>query len=487
VGDVLRPYQAAAVDYVVGRFESPRATARAPRIILAAPTGSGKTHIAAAIIEHLRGAPGGTMFITDRITLSDQAYSRLSDTGLATGLMQGEKRLRLVNEDVLVGTAQTFARRLLDPPAIAFIDEVHYLHGWHRRMLDAWLQTTFVGLTATPERKGLAKYFDDLQLVSTIGELIELGYLVPFKCYGPSTPDLTQVRIISGDYHRGGLSQLMSSAKIVGDVVATWQRMAADRKTIVFGVDIAHVKELVAAFAAEGVRAAAIHQGTPDEERRRAIEQFENADLQVLASVAVLSVGFDAPATRCVVLARPTLSLALHIQQAGRGCRTAPDKDDVVILDHAGNCARHGLPQHYIPSGLRGGDQQSGGKRAHDPAAAPCPECSYIVETGQRECPQCGFRKRAQPAVVALDGELIALNDEPAPTPTDRLEFYRELRGYGGLRNYKPGWAAHKFKERYGGFPPWSWNDEPEAIPSAATVRWVKSRLIAHARAMEAA
>src|SRR6266536_6479689 len=181
--DDLRPYQREAVDFIKARHASTVDALRRPRIILAYPPVSCQTQLSAAVIhERQPSTQGDALFVTDRIVLSDQAYSRFTTSGLAAGLMQGDRKLRLINEDVLVGTAQTFARRRLDPPRLVFIDEVHYLHGWHRRMLDTWRETMFVGLTATPERKGLAKYFDEMHPVTTIAELIQAGYLVPFKC-----------------------------------------------------------------------------------------------------------------------------------------------------------------------------------------------------------------------------------------------------------------------------------------------------------------
>ncbi|MFP3339595.1 helicase-related protein, partial [Micrococcus sp. SIMBA_131] len=83
---------------------------------------------------------------------------------------------------------------------------------------------------------------------------------------------------------------------------------------------------------------------TDKEGRTETINAFRRGEIKVLCNVAVLTKGFDAPETGCVVLARPTKSLMLHIQMIGRGLRTADGKQDCIIIDHAGNCLRNGLP-----------------------------------------------------------------------------------------------------------------------------------------------
>jgi hypothetical protein len=65
------------------------------------------------------------------------------------------------------------------------------------------------------------------------------------------------------------------------------------------------------------------------------------------------------------------------------------------------------------------------------------------------------------------------------------MDFYLQLRAIGEERHYKSGFAAYKFKERYGKFPPFAWNDYPAVTPSLETRRWFKSRQIAYVKARE--
>jgi hypothetical protein len=105
---------------------------------------------------------------------------------------------------------------------------------------------------------------------------------------------------------------------------------------------------------------------------------------------------------------------------------------------------------------------------------------------GMLACPLCGFIPVPQPNAVHRDGNLIELESRSiviGPTVEERMEFFQQLHAIAQLRDYKDGWTAHKFKERFGRFPPWDYRGLPPRTPSDATFRWVKSRQIAFAKA----
>nr|WP_207173461.1 helicase-related protein [Halochromatium glycolicum] len=134
---------------------------------------------------------------------------------------------------------------------------------------------------------------------------------------------------------------------MVGDIITTWKERATDRPTLVFAVDIAHSKAIIEDFVDEGIAAAHLDAYTTADERERIIDAFRTGEIKVLSSVNVLGIGFDYPGASCAILARPTLSEALHMHQMGRAIRKAEGKTDAVILDHAGNTLRFGLPEHF--------------------------------------------------------------------------------------------------------------------------------------------
>ena len=116
-----------------------------------------------------------------------------------------------------------------------------------------WNNVPFIGLSATPWTKGLGKHYDDLIQVTTTAELIERGYLSPFRVYGPSKPDLSKCRTVAGDYNEQDLSAIMDEPKLVADVVETWCKNWGADKTLCFAVDRAHARHLAERFESVGI------------------------------------------------------------------------------------------------------------------------------------------------------------------------------------------------------------------------------------------
>jgi superfamily II DNA or RNA helicase len=120
--------------------------------------------------------------------------------------------------------------------------------------------------------------------------------------------------------------------------------------------------------------------------------------------------------------------------------------------------------------------------------------CNGHLRMKGMACDNCGWEpKPPARAVEYIDGELVELG-KPAvvPSDTERKIFYAELRGYQQSARkkdgtpYANGWAANQYRTKHGSYPPWSWNDHPPVTPSPATLRWIKSRQIAWARARSA-
>jgi DNA or RNA helicases of superfamily II len=196
------------------------------------------------------------------------------------------------------------------------------------------------------------------------------------------------------------------------------------------------------------------------------------------------------------VFARPTKSLGLYLQMLGRGLRPASGKSDCLVLDHAGNVHRHGpatderywtLHGKYALDVERTKEAKEKKKEAGI-VSITCPICKCVFE-GSRQCPSCGFWFPAKAkAVETREGELVEITRHPGnDSKEQRMHFYLELAGYGEVKGKKPGWAAYTYKDRYGEWPEWSWKKHVEnhggLDPSIATVRYVRSRSIAYARA----
>jgi DNA repair protein RadD len=342
-----------------------------------------------------------------------------------------------------------------------------------------------IGLTATPWTRGLGKYFDRFIIGSTAAELIDAGYLSPFRAFAPASPDLTGVRTIAGDYHGGDLGEAMNKTILVADVVTTWLKRAEGRPTLCFAVDRAHAKNLQQKFLEENIPAEYIDCYTDAAARNAIAARFHAGEVKVVCNVGCLTTGIDWD-VRCIILARPTKSEMLYVQMVGRGLRTAEGKSDCLILDHSDNHVRLGFVTDIHHETLDHGKEKQSTIRER-PEAFPkkCAKCTFLKPPKTLQCPCCGFIPVPPPKAVHTDGELIELQSRSRalpPTAKEREDFYRELRAIAQLRGHRDGWTAHKFKDKFGNFPPWHYRNFAPKAPSDATFRWVKSRNIAWAK-----
>jgi len=490
----LRSYQADVVARVWAAIEAAQR-----RIILVAPTGSGKTIIAADIIADAVVRGLRVLFLAHRRELIGQASRKLHAAGIDHGILLPGYAPR-PGEPVQVASIATLHARAIRtssidlPPAdLVIVDEAHHARArTYRRILEAYPNAVIIGLTATPCRgdgRGLGNIFEVLVECPDVAELTAAKYLVPAKIYAPSRPDLSGIRVERGDYVERQLAERVDKPELVGDIVTHWHRLAARRRTIVFATSVAHSAHLRDEFRRSGVLAEHIDGSTPTDERDAILTRLASGEVEVITNCAVLTEGFDAPDVGCLVLARPTKSLGLFRQMIGRGLRPAPGKTDCIILDHAGAVFQHGLPDDPIVWTLS--EDRRAENKAHAargsyraPALVDCPECRAIRFQGQ-PCPACGWRPRSKPAAIEVaDGDLARVERDRTVTAVtqDRRRFYAMLLYIAGERGYQPGWAAHKFKEKFGAWPSWRFLDP--LPPDDATRAWVRSRAIAYAKAM---
>jgi len=456
----LRPYQITALD---GLRRNIAAGVRAQVLMMA--TGAGKTSVASVLAGGSVAKGNRVCFVADSIELVDQALARFAGDGLSCGVIQGAHYLTDYSRPVQIATIQTLARRWPEMPEdirprVVVIDECHVLHKAHEQVISDVTSSggVVVGLSATPFRRGMGKVFDAMVVGATTAQLTRDGYLVPAKCYAPYVPDLRGVKTTTGgDWQADALAEFMGDAKLVGDVVDHWQRHASDRQTICFAANVAHSRHLCDAFVRKGIAAAHLDGYERDPEaRQKIIDDYRAGRIQVLTNCAILSKGFDAPATSCIVVARPTKSLMLHLQMLGRGLRTAEGKQDCLILDHAGNVLRNGLPTDPLPTELHDGslghnpDRRVRDKR--EPVESACASCGHV--STKHVCPACGFKPERREGVEVRDGELFEVAETQERFGADELAgLYAEMLGHARAKGYADGWAWHKVREYAGRAP----------------------------------
>lgn len=463
------------------------------RQVCALATGGGKT-VVAAHLGHRAAAKGKKMlFIVDRVELAGQAAATFASMGLSVGILRADETDYTQADEIIVASIQTIRTR--SAPGwmdLGIIDECHVLHAEHIKLMQAWSDKPFIGLSATPMRKGLGLHFTNLVRGPSIAELTERGFLVPVRAFAPTAEAISAALegVACGtttggyDYRETELGAAMTKTELIGDIVQTWRERGEDRPTLCFAVNIAHSKAIRDDFVAAGVDAAHLDAYTDAKERRRIIDGFKAGDIRLLTSVNVLGIGFNVPDAACLILARPTLSEALHLQQCGRGLRTAPGKDDCIVLDHSGNCLKHGLPNHYVVPDLDMGDSPDPAKakrKAKDPFVA-CKECGGIMAREEITCPHCGLdRPERMNKIAYLDGKLVEYGNGSPTSGDGRQEdpraFYQAALGWLLARGRKPGGAFYLACDRFPGFkPPYAWRNLPPIAPTAEQNRWITNR-----------
>jgi DNA repair protein RadD len=501
----LRLYQT----LVIAEFQ--RCVERGDRsILLVAPTGSGKTVIGAAIINCAIALGHRVLVIAHRREIITQTRDKLVANGVNPGIVLAgfENELRPYANVQVAGIQTLHARAIrsnrMPMPAATYliIDEAHHARASsYQKVLDAYPDAVVIGLTATPVRgdgRGLGNIFEAMVEAPQITELIKQGHLVPTKVYAPVDRDVAKgVQTQTGDYVVSALSARMNTDQLVGDVVADWLRHGERRRTVAFAVDVAHSVHIRNAFLEFDVRAEHLDGSTPKTERDAILARLASGETEVVSNCAVLTEGWDMPAVGCLILARPTRQLGLYRQMVGRVLRPAEGKIDAIILDHSGAVYRHGLPEDHIEWTLdidrrAENPTQARRERGEEPKLRECPSCKTVMAAPP--CHACGWMpapRRGQDRDFA-DGELGLVVGGKAQanrmTIEQQLALYRELRGFGRTRNMKnpDGWAFHQCQHK--GFkPPWAWRNYPPLDPSPATASWAKSRLIAFAKARDAA
>lgn len=401
----LRPYQVTA-------FNEARELIRQGkrRILIVAPTGSGKTVLASALMEMTVGKGNRATFVVDRLSLIQQTSEMFDRYGIGHGVIQSQHPRFRLYEPVQVCSVQTLAKRGWPESHVDVFDEAHVLHACHKRRMDD--DSIVIGLTATPFTRGLAKYFDAVINVTTTRELINTGWLAKYRIFSCAEPDMQGARVKStGEWDETDASD--RAVKIVGDVVGEYTTHGDNRKFICSAVDTRHVEELARQFRQAGIEVATYTYKDREEDRADTVREFRKPDsgIRGLVTVTAASRGFDVPDVSCIIMARPLRkSLAEHIQLFGRGLRIAEGKTDCLVLDHAGNCARffEECEQFFDAGQSELDDGKKRERKAVTPKAkepAKCPHCRALHAPAP-ECPCCGHQYPRKQPILHLAGSL---------------------------------------------------------------------------------
>lgn len=378
----LRDYQ---TDLIVRTHRAMAAGSR--KIMIVSPTGSGKTAMFAWLANQTQKKNNTVWFLVHRRELMDQTIETF-------------ERFDIPMERIHVGMVATVANKpdKLPKPDIIIFDECHHSSaGTWKKIIDHFPDTHLIGLTATPCRldgKPLGAIYEEMILGVTTADLIGQGYLSDFRYFAPSVADLSGLKKKGSDFDAAQAADILSQRAVFGDVIKHWQEYAAGYQTIVYCSSINHSQATAEAFQEAGINAVHFDGNTPAKIRKQIVDDFRNKKITVLCNVDLIGEGFDVPDCWCCVLLRPTASLGLYIQQAGRALRPQPGKT-AIVLDHVGNHTRHGLPDDPREWSLT--DKVKPRKEYGEDGkliVTQCTKCYGVYETKKHDrCPYCGAER----------------------------------------------------------------------------------------------
>lgn len=327
------------------------------RILINAPTGYGKTILSYQICKDAIAKKNRVLFTSHRIGLAEQSRDKFES--LKPSFLQGNSEGYFENYELLVATIQTLTNTDIADPKIIIIDEVHFGFetGFIQNLFTRFPNAIFLGLSATPvDNKdflldGFDSIIDDYQTI----DLINLGWLTPFKIYSPVNFDLSNVKMSSNtkDYQEKSLNEEIVKQDINKSIIERYIELGEQRKFICFGVNKIHCFELQKEFELKGIITDVITADTSKKNRDLIYERYAKGVSKGLISIEILTAGFDDPTVKCVIIACPTKSWKKYIQICGRGIRLlgqtidesiANGKSDCILLDCCGCVEEHGLP-----------------------------------------------------------------------------------------------------------------------------------------------
>lgn len=375
-----------------------------------------------------------------------------------------------------MGMVQTLTRRVdkLPIPDVILVDEAHHaLARSYQRILKQFPKAIVLLFTATPHRTGrmqLDQIADDIIIGQSIHELTDKGFLAPFRYFQP--PDDFNSKLLkrssTGDFTNESMQEAMST-KIFGHIVKQYKRIANGMQAVVYTYSIDSAVEIAREFNSEGISAIEVDGTTSKEKRDLAVRKFRNQEIKILVNVNLFTEGVDLPNVDCVIMARPTASLALYLQFSMRCLNPRPGKT-AIIIDHANNFKTFGYPdddrdwKQVIKSG-----KQKSKALLKDPGLSivTCDYCFAVVKASEvkdGKCPICGKPIKVHKAKPVSDVDLVEatkdrqkliheivhsdLLKEVANKNVSELHTMKELQAYGKLHGYKKGWSFYMAKRK---------------------------------------
>ncbi|MBQ7169962.1 MAG: DEAD/DEAH box helicase family protein [Synergistaceae bacterium] len=417
---------------------------------IVAPTGSGKAHIIAGFCEDiLKRKPDAKILVLSHVKellVQDAEKIRLAWPEAPLGIYSAGLGTKEISSITVAGIQSIWRKpEELGRIDVVIVDEAHMIQnedeGMYRRLLSSLHELNpkmrMIGLTATPYRlgQGLLTEGDDAIFQTliecvTIEELVKRGFLARLtSTFTDLQMNVEGIKKVQGDYEKQELESRVNSSDVNSKVVAETIRRAGNRRAwLVFCVSISHAEKMRDEFIAQGVRAEAITSKTTPAERDRIFADFKAGKIRAVTNVGVATTGFDYPDIDVIVMARPTLSPGLYIQMSGRGMRVKSPghHQDCLVLDFAGNIARHGAVTKIIPPRRT----VKTGKKSQElgDMFKICPKCKNTVMKRARECVHCGHIFSGLSDLSVNDDIMEGVNQPELPGDDDTIPGFQRMK-----------------------------------------------------------
>lgn len=486
----LRPHQVDAMDGLNKSLETNRTT------LIYAPTGAGKTAIAAYKIDDYIKQGLRVLFTVPYTTLVMQTWGKFREYGLPdAGIIWQKHHLTNYSKQIQIASLDTLIRRdpeIFDLFDIIFIDECHIKRVLMLQVIKE-TESKVIGMTATPFCSWLGQYYEDMVKVSSTTELIGKGMLSDYIIVGDNNPSREGIKTTysttyGADYDQTQAAEVMR--ELVSDAPKEWLRHGNNEPTIAFCMNVLHANDMANQFSKHDINCEVITAKTPMESRPAMFKRFREGTTKILVSVGCLIAGFDED-VRCIIDAQMTKSIIRYVQFTGRGLRIADGKKHCIIISMSGNWSVLGMPDTISIDSLK--DNSDGLKTAKsvmeelektDKKPKKCPACPRIKRPDEYECAECGFKPRYGEDAEgdkSVDLELIT-RQKQIEDNEHQQKFYSELVGYydqqlSAGRKWKHGWPAMKYKEKFKEWPSRSLIRTP-IDPSKNTMNWIRSTFI---------